>query len=756
MSKLSLYEQNSAVEIVTGVCPHDCPDTCSWQVAVERASGRAIDIWGHADHPVTQGRLCGKVDRYLERTYHRDRLQTPLRRVGAKGSGRFAPVSWESALEEIAQQLARVVANFGAEAVLPYSYAGTMGFLQGEGMAARFFNRLGASKLARTICSEAGFEGYLYTIGATEGTDTEAFAQARLILIWGSNTLTSNLHLWPFVMEARKQGARVIVIDPACTRTAQAADEWLPIRPGTDGALALAMMHVIVAEQLHDVDYIARYTLGFDRLAERLLEWPPERAAEITGVPAERIRQLARDYANTQPAAIRINYGLQRHRGGGMAVRTIACLPALVGAWRRIGGGIQLSTSGYFRHLDRSGLYRPDLAPAGHPAPRTINMNRLGDALSLDPARRAAAIYHPRPVDPIPDVSQSGPPVKALIVYNSNPAAVAPDQAAVLAGLRREDLFTVVLEHFQTDTADYADYVLPATTQIEHWDLLKPYGHTHLALNRPAIAALGKALPNSEIFRRLAAAMGFNESCFRESDEEILQTLVEAQRHERFAGITWQRLLQEGFVRLNLPQPNVPFAAGGFPTPSGRCEFYSARMANDGYDPLPTYHPPRWQELVELNDAGESTNALTSLQTGLQSLTQPLICISPPAHSFLNSTFVNVDRFRQREDQPLLHLHPQDAAQRSISDGDSVVVENEHGCVHLRAHVSEGIIAGTVLAPGVWWAKFSPDGRNINQVTSQDEADMGAGALFYDVLVQVRVLHNDCTATLFGAATTIG
>lgn len=740
MSKLSLYEQNSAVEIIPGVCPHDCPDTCSWQVAVERASGRAIDIWGHADHPVTQGRLCGKVDRYLERTYHRDRLQTPLRRVGVKGSGHFAPVSWESALEDIAQQLARVVADYGAEAVLPYSYAGTMGLLQGEGMAARFFNRLGASKLARTICSEAGFEGYLYTIGATEGTDSEAFAHARLILIWGSNTLTSNLHLWPFVMEARKQGARVIVIDPARTRTAQAADEWLPIRPGTDGALALAMMHVIVAEQLHDVDYITRYTLGFDRLAERLLEWPPERAAEITGVPAERIRQLACDYAVTQPAAIRINYGLQRHRGGGMAVRTIACLPALVGAWRQYGGGIQLSTSGYFRHLDRSGLQRADLSPAAHHPPRTINMNRLGDALSLDPARRAAALYHPRPVDPLPDASQAGPPVQALIVYNSNPAAVAPGQAAVLAGLRREDLFTVVLEHFQTDTADYADYVLPATTQIEHWDLLKPYGHTHLALNRPAIAPLGQSLPNSEIFRRLAAAMGFNEPCFREGDEEILRTFIEAQHHERFDGITWQRLLQEGFVRLNLPQPNVPFAAGGFPTPSGKCEFYSERMAHDGYDPLPTYHPPRWQELVELTHPEETTQTQPPVHAGApQPPTLPLICISPPAHSFLNSTFVNVDRFRQREDEPLLHLHPQDAALRSIANGDSVVVENEHGCVHLRARISDGIIAGTVLAPGVWWAKFNPDKRNINQVTSQDEADMGAGALFYDVLVQVRL-----------------
>ena len=476
MPKLDQYQTDPTIKIITGVCPHDCPDTCSWQVAVERESGRAVDIWGHPEHPITQGRLCGKVDRYLERTYHPDRLTTPLRRVGPKGSGQFEPVSWEQAIAEIARRLQEISAEWGPEAVLPYSYAGTMGLLQGEGMASRFFNRLGASQLARTICSEAGFEGYLYTMGAAEGTATEAFAHARLILIWGSNTLTSNLHLWPFVQQARQHGARVIVIDPAQTRTAQAADEWIPIRPGTDGALALAMMHTIIGEELHDADYVAQHTVGFEQLAARVAEWPPERAAALTGIPAARIRQLAQEYATVRPAAIRINYGLQRHYGGGMAVRTIACLPALVGAWRELGGGIQLSTSGLFRHLDRTGLYRPDLL-AGR-TPRTLNMNRLGDALSLDPARLARAHYHPRPVDPLPTPDQAGPPVKALLVYNCNPAAVCPDQAAVLAGLRREDLFTVVLEHFQTDTADYADYVLPATTQLEHWDILKPYGHT--------------------------------------------------------------------------------------------------------------------------------------------------------------------------------------------------------------------------------------------------------------------------------------
>ena len=356
MSQLLRYSGDSDFAIVTGVCPHDCPDTCSWQVAVERTSGRAVEIWGHPEHPVTQGRLCGKVDRYLERTYHAGRLTTPLKRVGPKGSGEFVPVTWDAALRDIARRVQAIIAAHGAEAVLPYSYAGTMGLLQGEGMASRFFNRMGASQLARTICSEAGFEGYLYTMGAAEGMEPEAFAHARLILIWGSNTLTSNLHLWPFIQDARRQGARVIVIDPANTRTARAADEWLPIHPGTDAALALAMMHVIVAEQLHDADYVDRYTLGYEQLAARVAEWPPERAASITGIPADRIRALAVDYATARPAAIRVNYGLQRHYGGGMAMRTITCLPALVGAWRDYGGGIQLSASGHFRHLDRTGI----------------------------------------------------------------------------------------------------------------------------------------------------------------------------------------------------------------------------------------------------------------------------------------------------------------------------------------------------------------------------------------------------------------
>jgi anaerobic selenocysteine-containing dehydrogenase len=729
MTKLTLYENDPAVDIITGVCPHDCPDTCSWQVAVDRESRRAVDIWGHPGHPVTQGKLCGKVDRYLERTYHASRLTVPLRRVGPKGSGQFVPVSWDEALVDIASRLRAIITADGPEAVLPYSYAGTMGLLQGEGMASRFFHRMGASLLERTICSEAGFEGYIYTIGAAEGMETEAYAHAKLILIWGSNTLTSNLHLWPFVQQARKRGARVIVIDPANTRTAQAADEWIAIRPGTDGALALAMMHVIIAEGLHDADYVKRYTAGFAGLAERVADWTPARAAAATAIPAARIRVLAREYAMLQPAAIRINYGLQRHYGGGMAVRTISCLPALVGAWRHYGGGIQLSTSGYFRHLDRTQLYRPDLL-AGR-TPRSFNMNRLGDALSLDPERLAQAHYHPRPVDPVPAPEHAGRPVKALVVYNCNPAAVCPDQAAVRLGFLREDLFTVVLEQFQTDTADYADYILPATTQLEHWDILKPYGHTHLALNRPAIAPLGDSLPNSEIFRRLAAAMGYVEPCFQESDEQILRNLVEQQTHPRFGGITWEKLVADGFVRLALPQPYTVFADGDFPTPSGRCEFYSERMARDGYDPLPAYTAPRWQA-AELQ-----TTANFDERHFERTTPQQLVCISPPAHSYLNTTFGIVDRLRTRAGEPLLRIHSRDAAVRGIVSGDIVRVCNGLGEVMLKAEVTDDVIEGTVLAPGVWWAKHSPDGRNINQVTTQDEADMGAGALFYDVLVTV-------------------
>ncbi|MCA9713219.1 MAG: molybdopterin-dependent oxidoreductase [Myxococcales bacterium] len=718
MSRRDEHRTDPGTRVITGVCPHDCPDTCAWEVAVSRDDERALDLWGHPDHPLTAGRLCGKVDRYLERTYHPERLRTPLRR---EPGGALTPISWTQAIAEISARLRAIIDDprHGPEAILPYSYGGTLGLLQGEGAASRLWHALGASQLARTICAEAGGWGHRYTTGRALGMDPLDFARARLVVIWGSNTLTSNMHLWPLITRARKQGARVIVIDPANTRTARAADEWIAIRPGTDAALALALMRVIIDEGLHDRDYVARHTVGFDALRERVRSWDPARAELITGVPQATITRLARDYATVRPAAIRVNYGLQRHRGGGMAVRAITCLPALIGSWRERGGGLLLSSSGSF-HLDRRGLDRPDLLAArGGPPPRTFNMIRLGDALSLEPAIRARALYRPRPVDPTPTAADAGPPVQALLVYNCNPAAVAPDLAAVRRGLGRADLFTVVLEHFMTDTAALADYVLPATTQLEHWDAHKAYGHLYFALNRPAIPPVGESLPNSEIFRRLARALGLRDPCFDEDDETILERFVAAQTHESFASITWARLLENGFARLALPEPYLPFAEGGFPTPSGKCEFYSQTMQDDGYEPVPDYTPPAY-EAVTRGDPGA------------------LCCISPPAHSFLNSSFVNVERLRRRERAPCLLIHPEDAGPRRVVDGASVVVESSVGRVELPARVTSDVVRGTVLAPGIWWTRDTPDGRGVNELTPQDETDMGGGAVFYDIAVRVR------------------
>jgi len=710
---------------ITGVCPHDCPDTCSWQITTDPATGRAIRIQGHPQHPITQGRLCGKVDRYLERTYHPDRLTTPLKRVGPKGAGQFRPISWQQAVAEISARLQAISARHGPEAIMPYSYAGTMGLLQGEGMAKPFFHRLGATRLARTICSEAGFEGFQYVTGRVIGPAPEDFAHARLILIWGSNILSSNMHLWPFIQQARKKGAPVIVIDPARTRTARAADEWIPIRPGTDGALALAMMHVIITQNLIDEPYVRAYTTGFEQLQNHIGDFTPAWAQNITTIPAQRIISLAKAYAAARPAAIRINYGLQRHAAGGMAVRNIATLPALVGHWRYPGGGVLLSSSGAF-HLDKTPLKRPDLLHGQQP--RTLNMIRLGDALSLDPARRARAHHAPRPIDPSPAPAEAGPPIKALIIYNSNPAAVAPDQNAVHAGLAREDLLTIVLEHFQTDTADYADYLLPATTQLEHWDILKPYGHTYLALNRPAIAPVGQSLPNSEIFRRLARAMGFTDAHFRQDDTTLLQNFLASQTDPTMQTITWQRLLNEGFVRLNLPQPYTPFARG-FPTPDGKCQLYSQQMADDGYPPLPTWTPPNWLQAPQTANSTPTPDA-------------PLTLISPPAHNFLNTTFANLKRFRHREEEPLVWIHPDDARARNIHHRQTVILQNQHGRIQLSARVTTDIIPGTLLTPTIWWAKLSPDTRNINWLTSQAQTDMGGSPTFYDTQVTLAPAHH--------------
>lgn len=681
--------------IIRGACPHDCPDTCATLVTVQ--DGRATRIQGDPEHPFTRGFLCAKVNRYLERTYHPDRLTTPLRRVGAKGEGHFEPVSWEVALDDIAARLGEIAASpDGAQAILPYSYAGTMGLLQGSSVDRRFFHALGASRLDRTICSMAGKVGMSMTVGASVGADGEGVPECDLILLWGTNTLTSNPHLWPHVLAARERGAHIIAIDPLRTRTAEQCDEWLGIRPGTDAALALAIMHVLFAEGLQDDDYLARYTLGADRLRARVAEWPPERAADITGIDAATIRTLARRYGRAHSAFVRINYGLQRHAGGGMAVRTIACLPAITGHWRHAGGGVQLSTSANFR-FNNAALERPDLGADV----RTINMIRLGEALLKG------------------DAGVGGPPVRALVVYNSNPADVAPDRNAVLRGLAREDLFTVVLEHFQTNTADWADYVLPATTQLEHWDVHLAYGHHYATLNRPAIAPRGEALPNTEIFRQLGRRMGLDPALFAEDDVALVRLALDSS-HDRMRGVSFDRLMADGWARLNVPTPYVPFADGGFQTPSGKCEFYSARLEAMGFDPLPTFTPPY--------EFPESAPALAARF--------PLSLISSPRHYFLNSTFVNIASLRKHAEPECL-MHPIDAERRGLSSGTRVIVHNDRGHFAAALRVSDSVREGVVWAPSIWWGKLSPDGHNANATTSQRETDMGHGPVFYDNLVEV-------------------
>ena len=685
--------------IVRGACPLDCPDTCATLVTVE--DGRATKIQGDKAHPFTQGFLCTKVNRYLERTYNADRVLTPLRRVGPKGPGaRFERASWDEALDAIAAKLNSIRHSpHGPQAILPYSYAGTMGLLQGESMDRRFFHFIGASKLDRTICATAGAAGMRMTVGASVGADAELAKVSDLIILWGTNTLTSNPHLWPHILEAKAKGTPVLCIDPIRTRTAEQCDEWIPIRPGTDAALALGLMHVIFAEGLQDDDYLQRYTLGADQLKARAEQYAPARVAEITGLPAERIVTLARQYAKARAAFVRINYGLQRHGGGAMAVRTIACLPAVTGHWRRPGGGVQLSASANFA-FNKAALHREDLAPAGT---RTINMSLLGDALTT------------------PDAGVGGPPVQAMVVYNSNPAAIAPDHLRVVEGLRRDDLFVVVLEHFRTDTADYADWILPATTQVEHWDVHLSYGHLYASLNKPAIAPLGEALPNTEIFRRLAARMGLEHPSLRDDDQTMIRQALDTQ-DPRMQSVTWDALDADGWVRLNLPQPYTPFAEGGFLTPSGKCEFYSQRMADMGLDPLPDFTPP--------HEFPERVPALAAKY--------PIALISSPAHQFMNSSFVNVPSLQRAAKEPECALHPTDAERRGLREGQMVVVENDRGHFVARLRIRDGIRAGVAWAPGIWWAKLSPDGRTVNAVTSQRLTDMGGGPTFYDTLVEVR------------------
>ncbi|HST10099.1 MAG TPA: molybdopterin-dependent oxidoreductase [Terriglobales bacterium] len=696
-------------KVVHAACPHDCPDACGVLITVE--DGRATKIQGDPNHPVTRGFLCAKVSKYLDRVYSPGRVLYPMRRVAPKGAGSkdvsdFQQISWEVAFSEIATRFKSIASEFGGEAILPYSYGGTLATLSVSSMDRRFFHRLGASQLERSICSAAGEAGLRSVTGAKLGTEPEQFKHSRYILAWGANIHGNNVHLWPFIEEARRAGAQLVVIDPYKTRTAKCADWYLPINPGTDAALALSMMHVIIGEGLHDADYISKYTVGFEQLQEKVKSYAPEKVAKWTGISEGDIRKLARHYATQRPGVIRVNYGVQRSEGGGMATRAIAMLPCITGSWKEVGGGLQLSLSGAFG-LQRNALDRPELMQGslGRPA-RVVNMVELGKALN----------------------SLTDPPVKALFVYNSNPAAVCPDHNEVIRGLRRPDLFTVVHEQFFTDTADYADIVLPATTFFEQKDLQTAYGHYYLQMSNQAIDPLGECRSNVEMFRGLAQAMSYEDACFRDSVDEMIDQALDSP-NPWLKAIDRARLEQEGHLRLNFANgshsgpkdvPFLPFAQGGFQTPSGKAELYNGALIAQGLDPVAEFIPP---------EESRHSQAAQSF---------PLELLARKADNFLNSTFSNLPSVQVMEEPGLLEIHPNDATQRGIRDGDPVRVFNRRGEQVLRARVNGAVQPG-VVAAALNWAKLTPGGSNINVLTSEKLTDMGNSATFYSVLVEVEL-----------------
>ena len=696
-------------KVVHAACPHDCPDACGVLITIE--DGRATKIQGDPAHPVTRGFLCAKVSKYLDRVYSPDRVLYPMRRVASKGGGAknandFRRISWDEALSAIAERFKEVAKEFGPEALLPYSYGGTLAVLSGSSMDRRFFHRFGASQLERSICSAAGEAGLKSVLGVKLGTEPEQFAHSRYIIAWGANIHGNNVHLWPFIKQAHRAGARLVVIDPYKTRTAKHADWYIPINPGTDAALALGMMHVIIGAGLHDADYVEKYTVGFEQLREKVKEYPPQRVAKWTGISEEHIHKLAREYATHRPAVIRVNYGVQRSEGGGMAMRAITMLPCITGAWKEVGGGLQLSTSGGWG-LRREALDKPELMQQtlGRPA-RVVNMVGLGKALN----------------------TLKDPPIQALYVYNSNPAAVCPNHNEVIRGLKRPDLFTVVHEQFFTDTTDYADIVLPATTFFEHKDLQTAYGHYYIQMSNQAIEPLGECRSNVEVFRGLAGAMDFEDECFSESVDEMIDTALSSS-NPWLKGIDRERLEKDGHARLNFEglesgtasqdsRPFLPFAQGGFQTPSGKAELYNPALITQGLDPVVEFVPPK-----ESRHAGEGF---------------PLELLARKADNYLNSTFSNLPTVQEMEDTGLLEIHAKDAEARGIHDGDPVRVFNRRGEITLQAHVNGAVQAGVVAAK-LNWAKLTPGGSNINTLTSEKLTDMGNSATFYSVLVEVEL-----------------
>lgn len=688
-----------AERVVTGVCHHDCPDSCVWDVTVR--DGQAVRLRGQASHPFTRGELCPKVNRFLDRVHHPDRVLQPLVRTGPKGAASFECTTWDDALARIATRWQRLLDEHGPASILPFGYAGNQGILQCRTMSERLFNTLGASSVVGGLCGNTAEAGLRVTQGTGIGIDPEDLRHSRVILLWSTNTLVTNRHLWPIIEEARGAGAHVVCIDPLRTRTAAACDEHVQPLPGTDAALALGMMHVLVAEDLVDGAYVRDHAVGYDELLERIQEWPPERAAEICGLATADIERLAVRYGEGEPSAIRVLIGMEHRENGAMAYRAISCLPVLTGAWRHRGGGLVRSIDPLYEELlPIAALHRPDLRP--HPR-RPIEMGKLGEALTELPEDDS---------------------VRALVVYNCNPAAVVPNQAKVLAGLQRDDLFTVVIEQFVTDTARYADVVLPATTQIEHLDLMPAWGHLYLTLNQPALEPLGDALPNTEIFRRLAASMGLDRPELQTSDEDLLRELLAGATHPFMDGITYERLVAEGSMKVGRPVDWRPYAAGGFATASGKAQLVAPGLADLGLDPLPNWTPAR-----------EGLHGDPALRARF-----PLSCITSKRHQrFLNSSYQKLEAHTGPEGEPRLEISAADAAARGIADGDRVRVWNDRGAMELAATICDRVRPQLVSVP-FGWPLESAGGVSCNTLTSDVSTDLGGGTSFHDNLVEVERL----------------
>ncbi|WP_434512625.1 molybdopterin-containing oxidoreductase family protein [Desulfitobacterium sp. AusDCA] len=678
------------MDIKYSVCPHDCPDTCAWKV--ELSEGKIVKIMGDPSQPITQGVICEKAKYYTERVYGPDRILYPMKRSGPKGSGQFTRITWEEAFDEIVQTWRKLIEKHGPECILPYSYAGTEGIINKASMDRRFFYRLGSTQLERTICSSAGSAGYQMAYGASKGVNPFETVKARFLLFWGINVLETNLHQAMLANRARRNGAKIVAIDVHRNKTAEWADEFYQILPGSDGALALGLAHVIVKEQLHDSAWIKDHVYGFEKFKEEIKNYPPERVAEITGLTVEQIKTLAHEYAMAQPSFIRIGNGFQHHDNGGMATWAVACLPALTGAWQLKGGGLIKFNSGYFP-LNKEEVERPDLLKT---FPRVVNMNQLGRVLT-----------------------ELTPPIYSLFVYNSNPAAIAPEQKLVLEGLSREDFFTVVHEQVWTDTARWADLVLPATTHLEHSDLYVSYWHGILQWADPVIPCLGESKPNIEVFKELAQYMGFQDKCFFETTEEIAGNALNTPAFRK-QNITLERLKAERFIQVEMEE--FPFVTEKLNTKSGQIELFSEKAQSMGLSPVPSYIP---------------------LQEGPASkdIKYPLTLISPPHHLILNSTFAQLESIQKKWEGPRLEIHPDDAKLRGIQDGDLVEVYNDRGKCKLIAAVRDSVLPGVVVSLGVWWLSYYSQGYGINTLTPGRLADMGNGATFFSNQVEVRVDH---------------